>query len=110
MSDKRQNTANLMIGERSFSCVKLSEADFTDTMAVYVILCIRQNDSWSLLDVRQRGKVMSWINDQERKKIWSLNCPDNDIWVGVCPMPSCQYTNPDCERFEEKLRKQYGLT
>ena len=103
-------TTNMMIGGRSFSCVKLSEAVFADMAAVYVILCIQQDGGWSVLDVGQRGQVMSWNDDQEKKKSWAIKCPDNNIWVGVCPMPSCQYTNPDCERFAAKLRKQYGLT
>jgi hypothetical protein len=99
---------NITIGGRSFNCVKLSEADFTNVMAVYVILCMKQDGSWSVLDVGQRGQVRSWIDDHDRKARWTSSCPNN-IWVGICLMPSCQYTNPDCERFEAELRKQYCL-
>ena len=98
---------NVTIGEKTFVCVKLSEADFTDIAAVYVILCVKQDGNWTVLDVGQSGQVGSRIDDHDREECWDRNCPSKNIWVCVYQMPSSQYTREDRERFEAQLRDQY---
>ena len=98
----------LMIGGKPFVCVRLSEADFTDVAAVYVILCVEQNGSWTVLDVGQSGQVGSRIDDHDRKECWDRKCPSKNIWVCVYRMPSSQFTREDREQFEAQLRKQYN--
>jgi hypothetical protein len=98
---------NVTIGERTFVCVRLSEADFTDVAAVYVILCVAQGGSWSVLDVGQSGQVGSRIDDHDRKDCWMRNCATNNVWVCVYRMPSSKYTRQDREKFEAALRNQY---
>jgi len=98
---------NVTIGGRTFVCVKLSEADFTDVAAGYVILCVAQDRSWTVLDVGQSGELGSRLDDHDRKLCWTRNCPNNNIWVCVYRMPSPQYTKQDREQFEEELRNQY---
>jgi len=98
---------NVTIGGRTFFCVSLSEADFTDVAAVYVILCVAQDGSWTVLDVGQSGQVGIRIDDHDRKECWTRNCANNNIWVCVYRMPSSQYTRQDREKFEAELRSQY---
>lgn len=43
------------IGGVEFACVRLSEADFSDFAAVYVILVVSADGSWKVLDVGQSG-------------------------------------------------------
>ncbi|HES59118.1 MAG TPA: hypothetical protein ENO18_01690 [Caldithrix sp.] len=95
------------IGGKKFSCVTLSESDFKDIAAVYVILCVAQDRSWSVLDVGQTGEVGDRIDDHDRKECWQRNCPNRNIWVCIYPMPSSQYSRQDREKFESYLRNQY---
>ncbi len=97
---------DVTIGGKIFACVRLSEADFTDIAAVYVILCMAHDGSWTVLDVGQSGQVGSRIDDHDRKACWVRNCANN-IWVCVYRMPSSQYTRQDRERFEAELRSRY---
>jgi hypothetical protein len=98
---------NLTIGGRTFACVSLSEADFTDVAAVYVVLCVAQDGSWTVLDVGQSGQAGSQIYDHDRSGCWAMNCANNNIWVGVYRMPSSQYTRQDREWLEAQIRSQY---
>jgi hypothetical protein len=95
-------TKNVKIAGRAFACVRLSEADFTDVAAVYVILCVGRNGRWTVLDVGQSGQVGSRIDDHDRKACWTKNCPNNNIWVCVYRMAFPQYTRQDRENFEAK--------
>jgi len=96
------------IGGRSFSCVRLSETNFKDVAAIYVILCVAKDGSWTVLDVGQSGEVGSRIDTHDRQECWRNNCSNNNIWVCVYPMPSSQYTKQDREQFESSLRTQYS--
>lgn len=98
---------DLTIGGTTFVCVTLSEADFSDVAAVYVILCVAQDASWTILDVGQSGQVESRIDDHDRKASWARNCANNNIWVCLYRMPSSQYTRQDREKLEAELRTQY---
>ena len=98
---------NVTIGGRTFVCVRLSEADFTDVAAVYVILCVAENGSWAVLDVGQSGQVGSRIDDHNRRACWAKNCANNNVWVCVYRMSSSQYTRQDREKLEQELRDLY---
>jgi hypothetical protein len=99
---------NLKIGGKTFVCVKLSEANFTDIAAVYVILCVDENGQWTVLDIGQSGQVGSRIDDHDRKDCWRRNCASNNIWVCVYSMPLPQNTKQDREKIEAMLRSQYN--
>jgi len=101
---------NVPIGGKNFVCVSLSEAEFADMAAVYVILCVAQNSSWTVLDVGQSGQLGSRIDDHDRKECWTRNCTNKNIWVCVYRMPSSQDTRQDRERFETELRSQYPVS
>jgi hypothetical protein len=73
---------NVTIGGRTFACVRLSEADFTDVAAVYVILCVGQDGNWTVLDVGQSGQVGSRIDDHDRKACWTRNCAGVEMGKG----------------------------
>jgi len=96
------------IGGREFSCVGLADADFADVAAVYVILCVGEGGTWTVLDVGQSGEVGSRIDAHDRRSCWVRNCTSGNIWVCVYRMPSNQYTKEDRLRFEQALRAQYN--
>ena len=94
------------IGGRMFFCERLSDADFADRAAVYVVLCVAQDGSWTVLDVGQSGQVGSRIDNHDRESCWKKHCPYGDIWVCVYSMPSSRYTREDREEFEAELRSK----
>lgn len=100
-------SVNVTIADYSFVCVRLSDADFRDTAAVYVILCVAEDSSWKVLDVGQSGELGSRIDSHERKTCWFQNCPNNNIWVCVYSMPSGQYTREDRVALEKLIRQRY---
>jgi hypothetical protein len=89
-------------------CVALSEADFADVAAVYVVLCVATDGSWTVLDVGQSGEVGSRIDEHERRQCWERNCPNGKIWVCVYRMPTATYTQADRLRVEAELRQKYN--
>jgi hypothetical protein len=101
------NAVALEIGGKPFVCVRLSEADFSDLAAVYVVLCGDPKGSWKVLDVGQSGQVGSRIDDHDRRACWVKSCASSNIWVCVYRMPSDRYTKQDRERLEEELRAKY---
>ncbi len=98
---------NVSIGGRTFACLGLAEADFTDVATVYVILCVLQDGSSTVLDVGQSRQLGSRIVSHERKTYWTRNYANNSICVYVYRMPSSQYTRQGREKFETQLRNQY---
>jgi hypothetical protein len=61
-------SVQLEIGGYSFTCVRLTEADFTDVAAVYAVICVLdQEGNWRVLDVGQTGEVGTRINSHERE-------------------------------------------
>ncbi len=94
------------IGGKTFSCVRLSEANFKDIAAIYVIICVAKDGSWTVLDVGQSGEVGTRIDSHDRQTCWSNNCPNKNIWVCVYAMPSSQYSKQDREKFETYLRNE----
>jgi len=57
------------ISGRPFSCVSLAQADFVDMDAVYVILCVKPDKSWTVLDVGQTGELGSRIDSHESARM-----------------------------------------
>ena len=96
------------IGGVSFQCVRLVNANFADRAAVYVILCVADGGSWTVLDVGQSGQVGSRIDSHDRRACWARNCTSNNIWVCIYPMPTSQFTEQDRLNLERKLRQQYN--
>jgi len=95
------------IGGKAFSCVRLSEANFDDIAAVYVILCVSSDGSSTVLDVGQSGELGDRINTHDRETCWKEKCPNNNVWVCVYPMPSSQHSRQDREQLEAYLRDKY---
>ncbi len=100
-------SANVTIDGYPFVCVPLSDADFSDVAAVYVILCVSEGGSWTVLDVGQTSQISSRIDSHERTKSWLDNCPNKNIWVCVYPMPEKEHTKEDRCDVERNLRQQY---
>jgi len=97
---------NITIGRYPFICVPLAQADFADVAAIYAIICVAQDGSWTTLDVGQSGQVGSRIDDHDRRSCWERKCLNRNIWVCVYRMPSAQYTKQEREQLESALRTQ----
>ena len=101
-------STNITIEGIPFICVNLSEADFADRAAIYVILCVAKDGTWRVLDVGQSGQVGTRIDNHDRQDCWRHNCPSNNIWVCIYPMPTDQYTETDRLKVERKLRLKFN--
>ena len=101
---------SLIIGDVSFSCVPLGQADLRNVAAVYVVICVREDRSWTALDVGQSGEVGTRIDSHDRRDCWTKNCPTGNIWVCVYQMPADRYTKEQRLEFETKLRRLYDPT
>jgi hypothetical protein len=101
-------STNLTIGNYPFVCVPLSDADFSDVAAVYVIICVGDNGSWRVLDVGQTGELGNRIDSHERRACWEKNCQGQNIWVCVYQMLSNEYTETDRLDVEKQIRNAYG--
>ncbi len=98
----------LTISGHSFYCVPLAQADFSDLAAVYVILCVKPDKSWTVLDVGQTGVLGSRIDSHDRRECWTKNCATKNIWVCVYSMPSTKYSPQDRRDLEAEMRKQHS--
>lgn len=101
MSNK---SSNLTIGGYSFVCVPRSQADFKDIAAIYVIICVKSDGSWFVLDVGQSGELGDRIDSHDRKECWKRHCSMGNIWVCVHKMPSDMYSREDRLNREKELR------
>lgn len=100
-------TTNIEISGHTFSCVPLLQADFADLAAIYIVLSVAQDGSWKILDVGQSGEVGIRIDDHGRRHCWERNCPSKNLWVGIHPMPSKQYTKQQRIQLESDLRREH---
>lgn len=101
---------NVTLGGHPFVCVPSAQADFSDVAAIYVILCVAQDGTWTVLDVGQSGQVGSNIDDHDRKGCWKRHCPNRKVWVCVHRMPRSQYTKQQREQFESAFRTRLNPT
>ena len=102
------SSTNVNIAGRTFVCVRLAEAGFSDIAAVYVILCVSHGGQWPVLDVGQSGQLGSRIDSHKRKACWERNCVEKNIWVCIYKMPSHIYSAQDRRDFERQIRGQYN--
>lgn len=91
----------------SFQCVRLSQADFSDVAAIYVILCVGVEGKTTVIDVGESGQLGSRINDHDRSDCWDKNCSNKNIWVCVYKTPSSEYTAQQRRDLEKNIRDFY---
>jgi hypothetical protein len=100
--------ADVTIYNLPFTCVKLSEADFSDFAAIYVILCVSVGGKWKVLDVGQSREVGTRINSHDRENCWNQNCQSGSIWVCLYKTPSTSYTKEQRSVLEKEIRDFYN--
>lgn len=98
---------NLTIDGYAFACVRLSDADFKDVAAIYVIICVASGGSWTVIDVGQTGQLGTRIDTHERIDCWGKKCPNGNIWVCIHRMPSDKYTEEDRRKREKEIRSKH---
>jgi len=98
----------IIIDGLAFQCVRLSDPDFKDIAAIYVIICVDKDGKWKVLDVGQTGELGERIDHHDRKKCWEDNCPNKNIWFCVYKMPSDKYSKQDRLDVEKKLRAKHN--
>ncbi len=101
-------TVNVNIGGYPFVCYLLANASFIDIAAVYVVLCVAQDGSWTVLDVGQSGELGGRIENHPRRDCWLRCCPTGNIWVCVHQTPTNQVTKEQRLALESTLRKRYN--
>lgn len=95
---------NVTIDGYPFVCVPLSQADFNDVAAIYVIICVAPGGSWTVVDVGQTGELGTRIDAHKRKECWKEKCPNGNLWVCVHRMPSDKYSKEDRLKREKEIR------
>jgi hypothetical protein len=95
----------MTVGRYQFARVPLSQADFSDTSAVYVILC-DSGESSRVIDVGETGELGTRIDNHERRDCWARSCQNGTLWVGVYPMRG--QTRATRLAVEAELRQQYN--
>ncbi|TAL70092.1 MAG: hypothetical protein EPN82_05635 [Bacteroidetes bacterium] len=98
---------NVTISNLNCYCVPLVEADFKDIAAIYIILCVNSDKSWTVIDVGQSGELGERINNHDRIDCWKRKCLNNNIWVCIYPMPTLKYTKENRLKLESELRSKY---
>ena len=99
---------SLPFGGRSFTCVRLAEANFKDLAAIYIILSVGEDRKYTVIDVGQSGELGTRIDSHDRMDYWKRNCPTGNIWVCAYPMPTDTYSKDDRLKFEQALRHEYN--
>jgi len=98
----------LRIGGYQFACYRLSEAQFINIAAVYVIIGVKPDKGWDVLDVGQSGELGERMQDHPRREEWFQEWPNGNIWVCILPTPSSRYTEQDRTEIEGRIRQRYS--
>jgi len=101
-----QKPVPVTIEGKNFQCVRLADADFNNIAAIYVIICVAKDSSWTVLDVGQSGELGDRIDNHDRRQCWLNNCPNKNVWVCIYPMPSKDYSKQDRLDLERELRDE----
>ena len=99
---------NVTIGGHPFACYPLASTGFINIAAVYVVLCVAQGGSWTVLDVGQSGELGERIENHSRRDSWFRHCPTGNIWVCVHPTPTNQFSKEQRLALERSLRQRYN--
>jgi hypothetical protein len=102
------NSVNLTIAGLPCVCVPLSDVDFSDIAAIYIIICVHPDKSWTIIDIGESGELGSRIDDHDRRVCWEGKCTSKNIWVCVYQMPTSKYSKKDRLNLEHKLRSQHS--
>lgn len=100
-------TTTLTIDGLPCVCVPLSDADFSDIAAIYIIICVHPGGTWTIIDIGQSGELGSRIDSHDRRDCWKRKCTSGNIWVCVYPMPTDRYSKQDRLNIEHRLRSQH---
>jgi hypothetical protein len=104
---KMANTTNLTIDGLYSVCVPLSNANFSDVAAIYIIICVNPDGSWTIIDIGQSGELGTRIDLHDRRECWKRKCSTGNIWVCVYPMPANKYSKQERLNLERNLRSQH---
>jgi len=99
----------LNIDGKNCICVPLSDANFADIAAIYVIICInRVGNTYTVIDIGQTGELGTRINNHDRETCWKRKCPNGNIWVCIYKTPTNLYTKQQRLDLEHQWRAKYN--
>lgn len=101
-------SVNLTIDGLSCACTRLADANFSNIAAIYIVICVAQDKSWTIVDIGQSGKVGNRIDNHDRQDCWKRKCPSGNTWVCVYPTPTARYSEQDRLNLEHQLRSQHS--
>jgi hypothetical protein len=96
--------SNLNISGYPFLCVPIAEANFNDTAAIYVIICVASDGSWTPVDVGQSGQLGARLDSHDRSSCWYRNCTNGNLWACVYQMPGKDFSKDDRLKVEHLIR------
>jgi hypothetical protein len=96
----------ITIAGYSFDGPYSSTNSLEDRSGVYAILCKKNNDKHSLVDVGESATVKTRVETHDRKACWNRNC-NSSLTVAVLYTPHLQQSGRI--DIEQKIRAQYDL-
>ena len=94
----------LNVGGFTFNGPFLSTSSIKNKSGVYVILCEKKQNQFSLIDVGESSEVKTRLENQGRKKCWKNNCKGT-LHFAVYYTPNIQ---TERIKVEQELRDQYN--
>lgn len=96
----------ITIAGYSFNGPFSSSSSLEDRSGVYAILCKKDNENYSLVDVGESATVKSRVETHERKPCWSRNC-NSTLNVAVLYTPHLHQSGRI--EIEQKIRAKYNI-
>lgn len=101
------HTISIEIDGLTFTGVPLPEADFADPAAVYIVLCVAEDHSWTVIDVGRSGTLGTGIESGIRRECWQHKCTSGILWVCKYQMPEPAYTTNQRRTLEYQIRLRH---
>jgi hypothetical protein len=96
---------SINIGRWTFEGPYKDTSNLQDRSGVYVILCLRANQKYFVIDVGESAQVKTRVENHDRKDCWSRNC-SGKLYVAVLYTPNFQ--QPGRAAIEQEIRQQYS--
>jgi hypothetical protein len=96
---------SINIGQWTFEGPYVNTSNLLDRSGVYVILCLRADQKYYVIDVGESAQVKTRVENHGRKDCWERNCPGK-LYVAVLYTPNLQ--QPGRADIEQKIRQQYS--
>jgi hypothetical protein len=97
---------SIEIGRWTFYGPTRDTSNLQDRSGVYVILCLRNDQKYYVIDVGESAEVKTRVENHDRKACWARNCSSGELYVAVLYTPNLQ--QPGRTAIEQEIRQLYS--